>query len=475
MIYKRFLIILVFIFCFTFIFSIDDYNQVIINSENWEDVYSSAIYSNLNNIEFKYISDTDDVDEFIKYQINKNNNKIFYIEGINPISSSLENKLKNNNFEITKVLKKEKNINYKLSTELKNFESLILLDSKYSYNAISVLPYANLKSQYVLFTNKKNIDENKILIEKFNNLLLIGKLDREVSDYIKNLDNKEITYIDEKNKFLNNLKITKLLLDKLQTKVVILSNGELLEEDILSGNKPILFIGKNEIPEKVYEFIEENNIKQGVLLDKTKIEKIRELKKNSGIENIYLKISKGYADETKDQLSQRPLGIFKIIPKESQIDILSINYNKVTEEFLIEIVNNGDSNSFVKTTLFLFENEKKIETISKDFIEEVLIKEIVTHSIPYKNFILKEEFKFQVNVLYGENKDLLDKEAKKDLEVEVITLIDDSNIEIKNVIYDFKTKRFKIQVENKEDKEVYVQLKLEDVLIDEEKESFVSK
>ena len=107
-----------------------------------------------------------------------------------------------------------------------------------------------------------NLIYNYLNSRSINELVLYGQLDREVKDRLSEFDP---TVINEGDRFKNNQNIVDMY-QELHREIhgkpknqVILTNGEFIEQEIMSGVEPVVFIGRSNVPDQVREYITNSN------------------------------------------------------------------------------------------------------------------------------------------------------------------------------------------------------------------------
>ena len=221
-------------------------SQVVINSRDWQDVYSGSIYANLANKNLHFIVDENQGLNLANVFLSKQEKDILLIESENnPFVFGLKNILENNGFNVeltnshnSRMLSLE--LFEKLSLE-KEINKFIIIDGDLGYSAVSVAPYSGLMDAYVMFVDKKNVEEAVSFISKnADSILLYGHLDPEVEMAFEQFS-PEI--IDSGNRYLDNIVIAEKFLELKPTKQVILTDGNYLELGLFSKDFPIVLVG----------------------------------------------------------------------------------------------------------------------------------------------------------------------------------------------------------------------------------------
>jgi hypothetical protein len=241
-------------------------DQVVINSGDWKDVYSSMMYANLRGMPASFITDAPHATALPNY-LDKNQDILLVEAETSPFFANYEGTLTTEGFVVSETYKSPggRDANLHFIWELPDITNFIVLDDSYGYNAISVAPYAVKSRSWVLFADHENIDEISGLLDgrTVDNLLIYGRVDRQVNDSLS-IYNPEI--IDYGDRFDNNIAIVKKYQDIAEVSQIVFTNGEFIENEIMSGREPVLFIGTNVIPEQTVNYLNRSGIETGVVI-----------------------------------------------------------------------------------------------------------------------------------------------------------------------------------------------------------------
>lgn len=451
--------------------------QIVVNSQEWQDVYSSSIYSSLENTELNYLNSETDINDFIRI-LDKDVDILLIENSNNKIMPNFESFLISKGFIISnKIIGDNNYINNKLY-ELGNFENIVFVDDRSSYNLLSSIGFALSKDAYVIylnegFNNNYNLDENYIK----NSYFVGSSITNTFSEVLDKYPNSgKVVYSD---KYELNQQVILKINEEQKVDNVILTPGDILEKDILNGNSPVLLIGKNQVPNSVINFINDMDFESALIIETKDLQNAKLIREKTGIE-VLVKISKAtvYGNPSNDKALKRDkLEIFKIIPKESKLNIIDIIYNKATGEFILRIENRGESEAYFKSGLFIENLDGDvIATVGSDEILRLLPSESISQKIIFdENKFLNNEINIIGEIFYGESEVSIDKKVEKKMGLEFVSILDNSEIEIENVVYDFETKRFITSIKNVGEKASYVTVKFKDLLVDDELKDLVSK
>ena len=466
------LLLITFIFSLCSISAVDDFTHVVSNSEDWKDVYSTIHYANLKGVGNDFIVSTkhgttllDEIGKTPKIRVmtSKNTPYVFnYPDTI--ISKGIA--------DADEIV--SKNFNIDLIKELPEIKNFIIIDDSYGFNAIAVAPYAKITNSWVFFANEITIYEIESILENRNieNIIIYGHTDKEVKDVLSKY-NPEI--IDKEDRFENNIEIVKKYLEKNPTKQVILSNGEFIEKEIMSGQEPVLFTGKENVPDKIRDYIKESDIEIGVLIGNDLVGAATNIRRTAGI-SVMVKFARGARGQTGGVASIEGLDLFPVPTPSLSLEIHSIKYNKASSQ--LEVTYKSDSNLpiYLKGTIDLaVDNEKtKVGDLEAIFMTPGDYKTII---YPLE-ITVSDYIEASIYTLFGETTSSLDRILERTMEVETIDVKDRCKFNeknIKSVKYSKQKKEFLIKIKNFEAIDCWADLEIENIIIDASSETIGSE
>ncbi|MFW5990984.1 MAG: hypothetical protein ACOCQX_02020 [Candidatus Nanoarchaeia archaeon] len=413
--------------------------QVVINSRDWQDVYSGMLYSALNDIPGNYpIEETRA--RLLLDTLDKDKEEVLLIEGDNPYISNFRGELQSDyNVEL---LDYSESVNLELA---QNFSKFIVMDSRFAYNAVSLAPFASMKGHYVLFANADNINEiTQLLDENAEEVIRYGYVDREVSEALEEF-NPEI--INEGSKYENNIEITEKFIEEKNPRQFILTNGQIIEPQIFTGKHPVVFIGKSNIPELTMEFLKESEIKHAVLIGNELTELASTLKKEADMK-IMVKFAKGINKE------KYTLDIFELPTPDYNPRVSQAFYNTLTDELVITLENEGPTPTIVKGSYSVRQDNTTIATVGDEDPQFIPGNGILTRT--YETEIEEDKINIKADIVYGEDVNSLEELNVQTTPLEFIEINDQTNVSFEKIHYDKTIKRFVIDVKNTGEDTVFI-------------------
>jgi hypothetical protein len=449
--------------CIFILFAIGDsnaqqVNQIISNSEDWHDVYSTSIYSNLLGIGNKFLvserhgqSLLNSFPKTYNIQIVSSNILPFFIG----YKEYMESQGYPEPIEIT-----SDNINLELANDLNQIRNFIILDDSYGYDAVSVAPYSIIKKSYPLFANKRNIDDIQDFLssKEIDELIIYGNLDNEVSEALS-IYNPII--IDEGDRFQNNIEIVKRYRDIKPAKQIILSNGEFLEREIMSGVEPVLFIGRNNVPVQIKDYIQSTDIEVGVLIGNELINTAANVRREVGI-NTFVKFAQGARSLDGPISNVEGLDLFYLPVYTLQLAIEGIKYNLATNQIELTYNNPGDLGVYIRGIITLTNSDgdlQRVGEINPVFIDKNSLRTTIYGGIN----VSSKDLSADIFTIYGESQKSLDSSLEVTLPVDIIEVLDNCEIDINKVTYHISKESFIINAINTGEVNCYVDVELVDL------------
>ncbi len=443
---------------------------VIINSENWMDVYSGGLYATLKGSDFRFLVTEQSMSTIQPFL--RKDNPIFVIESEKaPFSINLADSLRVQGYQTQGMFTSGTASNLDLAKRL-NVQNYIVVDPSYGHDAISVLSYATLTNRYVLFTDKNNIAQ---IIQFLNSrpheqIMIYGIADAEVLQKLA-IYNPEI--INKGNKFENNLEIVKKYRQAQPTKQVIVTTGEVLERELFySGREkePIVLVGRDNVPEETLTYLQNSGIEVSVIIGSNLAFASRQLKELAGLQ-VFLKFGQATTQEAGFQ-EVGGLDIFRLPTAQLEIAIAAVTYNTVTKSLEVILDNKADLKTFTKSTITVLADEAREATIGDTRVERIDRQERkgfryavdLTEKISEGANLTAELF-----VQYGEAPTTLESAVTSKQPIEIITAEDNCELELRSAAFNEKIQRFLIEVKNSGAVACYADASIIDLIVDDEK------
>lgn len=447
-------------------------DQIIINSQDWKDIYTGIMYAQLTGKDAHFVAEKTQGLQLINEVIDKSKKEVLLIESENPVAIGYASHLENAGFSVEKFLSinpYQTNLEFaqKTVTE-KDIHSFIIVDADLGYGAVSVAPYAVLNHAVVLFANAENSQQiTELLTEEGEDVILYGHLDREVTEELQAL-NSEITSLEKINHedyYKDNLEIVSRFLEKQPTRQIMFTSGEVLEKSFFNAEFPVLLIGTDLVPESTLNFLQDSSITTAVVVGYDLFSNAKRIKDETGIK-ILIKYGQGRNSELY-ALDVIPLPKYNL-----GIDIASIQYNTLSRQLEVTYENTGNVYTLAQSLSHrIFSDGTMIAEVGDEKSFSLSPEDVVTMLYDTDlSLYIDTEIIVESTIIYGQSAASLTKLfVKKDILVETVAVDDSSLIFIEKAEYDKREKHFDITIKNQGAKDVYVDVDVIDLLIDGQK------
>ena len=461
---KRF--VFIFIFCLLLIpLVLAEPNYVISNSEDWKDVYSSILYANLKGLNSDFLVSTSH-GPLLLNGINKDYELLIITSKNNPLVFNYPDLARAEGFDPVEEIEIS-SANLELIDELPGINNFIVVGDSYGYNSMAVVAYALATNSWVFLANRANIDDIDSILGRrdISNLLLYGYIDSEVTE---TLSKYEPEIINTGNRFEDNIEIVKKYSNIAFITQVILSNGEFIEKEIMQGKNTLLFTGKENVPDKIAEYIKSSDIEIGVLIGNELIGAATNIRQSTGI-NVMVKFARSSRERTSGVSPVEGLDLFYIPVPNLNLSVYSIKYNKATSTLEITYRSNSNMPAYFKGTITLLTSSGNLKVGDLDyiFIAPEEFKTVVYQGVD----ISDEKLSADVFVIYGESPSALDRILQGRYDVDIVNVLDRCKLNITRLRYNVQEKAFVIKLKNRGDVGCWANVELKDVVINRLKQT----
>ena len=455
---KKLFLIIGLLISITSLISAEEFTNIISNSENWQDVYSIMHYANLKNVEGDFITSTEH-GTVILNGINKENKIKVITSKDNPYLFNYKETIESQGFQGVEEITVE-DANLELINDLPEIQNFIIVGDSFGYNAIAVIPYAILTDSWVFLANRLNAQEIDFILSERNvkTILIYGYVDREVRDAIEKY-NPEV--IDNEDRFQDNIEIVEKFLAIQPTKQVLLTNGEFIEKELMKGKEPIIFTGKENVPDQIRDYLKDSMIEIGVLIGNDLINTATNIRRSTGI-SVMVKFARGARSQQSGISAVEGLDLFPLPTPTMNLELHSVKYNKINSQLEVTYKSSSNIPIYFKGTITVKSDTESIKVgdTQPTFITPENFKTVI-YPLELKSL---ENLSAEIYTIYGDSKSSSDRILKKEIDIGVIEVLDKCKIEIKDLKYNKQSKSFIIEIKNLENANCWVSVELEDVL-----------
>ncbi|MCK5450086.1 hypothetical protein KAI32_04415 [Candidatus Pacearchaeota archaeon] len=461
---RKFILLLAVLFLTGNVYAIEA-THVISNSENWEDVYSSVLYANLNNAEGSFLTSTEHGSVLLD-GISISNNILIVSSQDSPFVFNYEAEVQSRNYVGVQEIRVE-SANLELIDEMSDVDNFIIVGNDYGYNAIAVAPYAILTNSWVFLADRVNIAEIDAILSRrdVDNIVVYGYVDREVADTLQEYDP---VVVDTGNRFKDNIEIVKMYKEIENTKQILLSNGEFIEREIMLGGHPILFTGRDNVPEQIANYLKDSDIEIGVLIGNELINAATNIRRSTGL-SVMVKFAQGARSQVAGVSAVEGLDLFYLPVPTLELEVYSIKYNLASSQVEVSYHSKSNVPIYIKGTLTALsdDDEQKFGDMEPVFIAPSDYKTLIYPDISLDG----SELKAEIFTLFGEVPSSLDRSLRGSYDMGIINVIDKCEIDVNSIKYNKQAGSFYVKVSNIGDVNCYVDIELRDVEINRIKQT----
>jgi len=234
----------------------------------------------------------------------------------------------------------------------------------------------------------------------------------------------------------------------------------------MSGAEPVLFIGKQNVPDAIKDYIKSTDIEVGVLIGNELVGTATNVRREVGI-STFVKFAQGARNPTGSIAAVEGLDLFYLPTYSLDLSISSIKYNKATSSLEVTYKNNVGLANYLKGTITVTSENGESQRVGD--IEPVFIDGNDFKTLVYRDVVMTgSELRAEVFTIYGESKKSLEKAIDGVFEIEIIDVIDNCEIDIKRAMYHKSKEAFYIELENIGETDCFIDIELIDVLIADE-------
>src|SRR3989338_8257914 len=434
-------------------------NRIIVNSQNWVDVYSVMQYGAFKPITSNFLV-SDRHASLILGQIGKEEKLWAISSSKTPFFTGYQALLDSRGYTAQEFT--YGNINLEMAKLLTDVDSFLILDPSYGYNAISVAPYAALTKSYVLFADAGTIDDIVEFLSSrtVRKMIIFGQVDREVKAQLSQY-NPEIINRDG-DRFLNNVEILKKYREINAAKQVILTNGEFIEQELMSGSQPVVFIGTNNVPDAIREYVSQSDIEVGILIGNELVGTATFIRRQIGI-SVFVKFAQG-ARQPQGSISQvEALDMFYLPVYNINLALESIKYNRATNKLEVTLRNTAEQGIYFMGTYTIISSDDTRITVGDETPIFIDGNELKTITYDIEN-LPEGALSGQAYIIYGESENSLEKVIDQDIgTIESVRILDNCQISIGGLSFNLRRNTFYVDVENAGDVTCYIDAELLDV------------
>ena len=441
---------------------------VVVNSDDWMDVYSGMQYAHLSGYNAKFM--TSKRYATVLTRIVSKSEDILVIESQRvPFTINLAGNLRIDDYEARTVFSSGgRATNIELAKRV-NTTKYILIDPAYGYNSIAVIPYALYTGAYVLFADRKNTDQvlDFLNTRQVDSLLLYGQLDDLLYERLA-VYSPEV--INKGNRYKDNIEIIRKYLVLNPRPQLLLTDGSIIEEELMkagSNNEVTLLIGKGNPPEETVEFVGSVRFPTAVLIGNHLSQSGKVLKDRTGMP-VFMKFAQGIASGTSSE-QVKALDMFPLPTVDLNLGLRRTQYNTITKSVEITYENKG-IRAHIRTSAGILAGNERVITVGDVDTQRIEANE--TRSFSYEADLTEyvaagQNLTIDMFTLYGESPTILDHAIAFTGPLQVVTIQDRCDMAVKSLEYNTRTQRFRIKVDNDGPVLCFVDAELRSIIVED--------
>ncbi len=441
---------------------------VIINSQDWIDVYSGMLYARLTDSSVVFLTSKKYITVLDKILPPGESVLIIESERI-PYSANLAGTMRRKGYDPRTILSRGGfALNLELAKEI-NTSSFIIVDPTYGFNAVSVAPYAIATKSFVLLVEDKNIDQVFSFLvskQKIDKLLIYGQVSETVLNKLAGFS-PEI--IDTGHRYKDNIAILEKYFQVApDAKQAVLTSGEFLENQIIGG-EPVILVGKERVLENTVNFVKNSNLKTAVLIGNELTRAAKMLKDSTGIP-VFVKIGQGIPMGLSEYEPIKALDMFFLPALVIQIDLGYVQYNTIDRTLEVVYRNRGSRASFQGAISIMVDGEV-VQTVGDKEIQRLEQNETrgYRYDVDLSEYVgQNRNLTADIFTIYGESPEIMDRAIAAQVPISISSANDQCELMLGRVTFDERTQRISVRLENPSDSDCYASINIIDMIIDDE-------
>ena len=419
--------------------------QVVVNSDDWRDVYSGLQHASITDQRGHFITDTQQAGRVLA-RLNPDE-PVLLITGNTQLMPGFRNLLSSRGFTVEEIRSTNP---LRTNEELvlrADPEHVIIIGDAYGFNAVSVGTYATARGAGVLFASSQTASVlNQLSVQS---VLVYGHIP---SSLLESFELQVTDTINNQDRFDDNFALVERYLQEFPTQVILLANGEIIEDQLISGSSPTLFIGRQTVPSRVTDMILSQDVRTAVLIGNALAPNANVIKDRTGI-SIFIKFAQG-----RDQ-QQFALDLFSVPIPNPLIQVASAEFDPTRQSLLVTYQNPGEIATFFSASLT---SGQTVEDAQPVFIE--------AGSYKTQQYALSAiDGPLAYTILFGASPRTLDLIVQGSVPVSTVEIDDQSEIRVVRARYDTRTESFIVDIENTGSVPVFVLTEAVDVRVGNER------
>jgi hypothetical protein len=438
-------------------------NYVAINSMDGRDVLSGVFYANAKGLPVKFMPVPGGNSDLFATKVGQGHS-ILLIQSDTPVSSFVENSLRNNNNSVEVYTSTDAVATNLALAKRSGAEGFIVVDSAYSDSALSVLPYAKHLQYYVILADKNNAEQVKAAVTG-KRVIIYGLVDKEVSAALASYTPETIGRGEDK--FEDNVALNDRLMREFGSGQAMMIDGTFIEEAIASSGQPLILTGSL-VPQVTYDFIKqkvrEGKLSQIMLIGNQLVVPVYDMRQ---------RIQKDFQDEGLNKTFGVIVKFAQVVPSAGAgvlvldtfympaykpvLNISEVAYNRQSGMLMVSVGNPGGGSAYYALEARVRVNGADFKVFASNETKLIERGEQLGAEYPLDLSSVSEgNVTALVLVRYGTSKKSLESFVSGEGPLTTISYVDTSNVSVQFAKYDAVEKRLLVTMRNNGAQTAYV-------------------
>ena len=472
--------------CLTLIFVSSASGNVLIDSQDWKDVYTGmyTTYENWDRGEPYFLKDAS-ASNVLSGNILPAGNITLIESTDEPFSGGMDSRLTSQpeNYNIQEIIEVE---SAQRDLIPDGQESFIVVPSSYPSAAVVAAPLARAMDSWVLMVNEDNVDNvSQIIQEAEGETLMVGSFTNDIESDLEGRVDEEILTSNPQNL---SIQVAERFREEQEFEELMLTPARELSTDLFMTERPVLVTKSGPpISDEIVEYIGETESIQSLFLANPEYSVVGS-SINDRVESNYdrsISVMVHFGQARGDQSSIYAPSLFPLPSSNLDLQVNSVIYNPADEQALVEFYNPGEAQIFEMTeSLNVLSDGDSVDTAFDE--SSVLIGPESTRTVAYDIDLTSDQLETNLTAsmttTYGTNSENRRETLTNSGEfrppyetgLTVQNITDRSNITLSSVKYMTNLDRFKVELENTGSVASYATVNLREITVQGQESSFSS-
>ncbi len=440
----------------------EDY--VVINSMDGRDVLSGIFYAKVKDYPVRFMPYPGGDADILAAKVGTGHDILLIQSEEQPVSAFVQQALERNNNTIELYTSPDggtTNLDLAIKSGAKEF---FIVDSAFADSALSVMPYANLKDAYIIFSGEYNVDSITDIVADADKVTIYGYVDSAVREALEEFNPETIGRGEDR--YEDNVELAGMMMEEYDLNSIIMVEGNFVEEGMVDSQIPIVFSGRL-VPTTTYNFVKQK-VRNGelttvYLIGGTQItnavrnmrEQIREEFKAEGVDKdfgIWLR----FAQIVPGQKGMSTLDTFPLPAYIPKLDISEVVYNTATGNIMVTVDNTGYGPAYYLSEVHILVNDVEYAVLGGAEVSLIEQGDTVGIEYPFDISEIEEgEITAVVIVKYGSGRNTLEEYDDYIGELLEVQYVDQSNVTAREARYDSSKEVLFVSLKNNREETAY--------------------